>query len=382
MIKLAFLIRSVNYGGAERHLTTLVKALDKKCFDVTVITFYSGGEFEKELRDSSIQLICVHKRGRWDISFLFRVINELRKLRPEIIHSYLVEPNVLSILLKPLFWSTKVVWSIQASDMKLDEYDWFARLNFRLQCLASRFADLVVANSESGRDYHVSQGFPARKCIVIHSGVDTDQFRPDRKSGERIRAEWGVPESKILIGHVARFDPMKDQPNFLKAAELLSRERDDIRFASVGGGTADYAATLRRLAEGYGIADRVIWAGARDDMPAVYNALDIVCSSSAFGEGLPNVIAEAMACGVPCVVTDVGDSALLVSATGIVVPPEDPQALAKGLEECVTNIKSGQRPDTRSQIRERFDLAQLVSRTETALRMLTSQPEQKCEKSA
>ena len=106
MIRIAFLIRSLGYGGAERQLTTLVKALDKNCFDVTVITFYPGGPFEKELGDSNVRLICLGKRGRWDvIPFLWRLVGELRRLRPEILHSYLVEPNVIAVLLKPLFRS-------------------------------------------------------------------------------------------------------------------------------------------------------------------------------------------------------------------------------------------------------------------------------------
>lgn len=370
MARIVFLIRSLGSGGSERQLSTLARALDKEYFDVTVISFYSGGSFEKELKENNIRLVCLSKRGRWDVlSFLWRLIGELRKLHPDILHSYLVEPNLLVVLLKPFFRPTRVVWGLRASNMELEHYDWLARLNFRLQCLASRFADLIIANSESGRDYHVSQGFPPEKCIVVHSGIDIEEFKPDPASGRRVRAAWGVPDGRILIGQVARFDPMKDQPGFLKAAELLSRERDDVRFVSVGGGSNDYAATLRQLAKEYGIADRMIWAGARDDMPAVYNALDIVCSSS-LSEGLPNAIAEAMACGVPCVVTDVGDSAFLVGNTGIVVPPNDPRALANGLKECLDNlsIMRGERP--RSRIEERFGLSRLRDETQAALKAL------------
>lgn len=370
MIKVSFLIRSLDYGGAERQLTTLVKELDKDRFDVTVVSFYPGGHFEKELEDSKIRLICLRKRGRWDVLlFLWRLIAELRRLQPEVLYSYLVEPNLVAVVLKPLLRSTKIVWSVRASDMDLKHYDWFARLNFNLQRFLSRFPDLIIANSEAGRAYHLARGFPAQRFIVIHNGIDTRKFKPDRESGKRIREAWGVAEGMMLIGLVARLDPIKDHQTFLKAAAIAHVGDSDVRFVCVGSGPEDYLAELRRLAEEYGIGNRAIWAGERDDMPAVYNALDIVCSSSV-SEGLPNAIAEAMACDVPCVVTDVGDSAWLVGDTGIVVPPNDPQALADGLKECMSVLASQQRPDTRARIAENFSLAQLVNRTEAALATL------------
>jgi glycosyltransferase involved in cell wall biosynthesis len=366
MIRIAFLIRSLSRGGAERQLVTLVKALDKDRFGVTVITFYSGGHFEKELTDSNIHLVSLRKGGRWDlIRFLWHLVGELKKLRPAILHSYLVEPNLVAVLLKPLFRSMKVVWGIRASNMELENYDWFARLNFRLQRSTSRFADLIIANSEAGREYHVARGFPAQRCIVIHGGVDLDRFKSDREAGNRIRAAWGIPDGTSLIGLVARPDPIKDHSTFIKAAALLSDMRTDVHFVCIGTGPEERATSLRGL-DTLEIANRIIWAGARDDMPAVYNALDIVCSSSC-GEGFPNAIAEAMACGVLPVVTDVGDSALLVSDAGIVVPARDPIALAEGLQRGLTQVDSARTPDTRARIAANFSLAQLVSRVETAL---------------
>ena len=366
MIRVAFLIRSLDRGGAERQLATLVKALNKDRFDVTVITFYSGGYFENELAESNIRLISLRKRGRWEVfRFLWRLIGELKRLHPDILHSYLVEPNLIVVLLKPLLRSTKIVWSVRASNMKLERYDWFARLNFNLQRFLSRFPDLIIANSEAGRAYQLARGFRAQRFIVIHNGIDTLKFKPNRELGKRIRESWRVTEKTVLIGLMARLDPMKDHPTFLKAAAVLCRGHSDLRFVCVGSGPEDYAKSLRRLADEHGITDRLIWAGERDDMPEVYNALDIACSSS-LSEGLPNTIAEAMACGVPCVVTDVGDSALLVGDTGIVVPPNDPQALAQALAECIT-MPASMRGNPRSRIEERFAVSQLVNNTTAAL---------------
>jgi glycosyltransferase involved in cell wall biosynthesis len=372
MIKISFLIRSLESGGAERHLTTLVKELDKNRFDVTVVTFYPGGHFEKELEDADVRLNCLHKRGRWEVlRFFWRLVGELRRLDPDILHSYLVEPNLISVLLRPMLPLTKVVWSIQASNMQLKRYDWFVRTTFNFQRFLSRFPDLIISNSDAGRAYHLARGFPSRKFIVIHNGIDTLTFKPDQESGKRIRETWQSAKQTVLIGLVARLDPMKDHKTFLKAAAILSAADSDIRFVCVGSGPQDYAGELRRLAEEYGISNRLIWAGERDDMPAVYNALDIACSSSV-SEGLPNAIAEAMACDVPCVVTDVGDSALLVGDTGIVVPPNDAQALADGLKECMNLLASQQRPSPRSRIEERFGISHLKTQTQAALTKLAA----------
>jgi glycosyltransferase involved in cell wall biosynthesis len=221
----------------------------------------------------------------------------------------------------------------------------------------------------------LARGFHAQRFIVIHNGTDTRQFKPDRESGKLIRKAWGVAEQTVLIGLVARLDPMKDHQTFLKAAAILVAADSDIRFVCVGSGPENYAADLCRLAEEYGISSGLIWAGQRDDMPAVYNALNIVCSSSV-SEGLPNTIAEAMACGVPCVVTNVGDSALLVGETGIVVPPNDPQALADGLKEGLNLLTSEQRPNPRSRIEARFGVGQLKEKTEAVLTALATKAHQ------
>src|SRR5215467_7014234 len=155
MIKVVFLIRSLNRGGTERQLATLVRSLDRSHFDVTVLTFYSGGYFGKEISDNDTPLISLDKRGRWDvIGFSWRLVTQLRRIKPDIIYSFLVEPNLLSVFLKPISRRTKVVWGIRTSNIKLEHYDWFARLNFRFQGLLSRFADLIVFNSFAAREHH------------------------------------------------------------------------------------------------------------------------------------------------------------------------------------------------------------------------------------
>jgi glycosyltransferase involved in cell wall biosynthesis len=201
---------------------------------------------------------------------------------------------------------------------------------------------------------------------VIPNGIDTQRFRPDPEARRRVRSEWGIQDHEQVIGIVGWLRPMKDHPTFLQAASLLAQERNHLRFVCVGAGPAEYRDSLLQLTRSLKLTEHVTWLGGRSDMPAVFNALDLLVSSSAFGEGFGNVIAEAMACGVPCVVTDVGDSKWVVGDTGEVVPPRDPVALVKASGKLLDRIPHTP-TQTRRRIVEQFSVEKLVADTEEVL---------------
>ena len=368
-IKLTFLVRSLDFGGAQRQLIALAKALDKSRFEVSVLTFYSGQPLEKELDGAGVRVISLDKRGRWDLlPFLCRLIREARLLRPDIVHGYLDIPNVLALFLRP-FVHARVVWGVRASEIELRDYDWLFRLAARLERFLARFPDLIIVNSVAAREHLIARGFPSRKVVMISNGIDTEMFKPDQEARARLRSEWGIADATPLIGTVGRIDPVKDLSVFLQAAAILSREINDVRFACVGTGPAPYVQQLKSLARDLGLADRVIWPEARLDVSTVYNALDVLISSSR-GESFPNAVAEAMSCGTPCVVTDVGDSALLVGDCGIVVPSQDPAALAAGNIRSLTLDRTDAGTKGRTRIIENFSVQQLANRTAETLATL------------
>ena len=199
--KVAFLIRSLEYGGAERQLVTLVKGMDKSCFDVALFCFYGGGALEQELQNSQVTVVCLEKRDRWDIfGFFIRLRYHLHKFQPHILHGYLSTSNLIALWLKPFLPKTRIIWGVRASNLDLSKYDWFARLNFQLECILSRFADRFIVNSQTGLEYHLHHGFPERKMTVIPNGIDTSLFFPDPEARMRIRLEWEVEDKIILIG--------------------------------------------------------------------------------------------------------------------------------------------------------------------------------------
>ncbi|MCU1266149.1 MAG: glycosyl transferase group 1 [Acidobacteria bacterium] len=368
-IRLTFLVRSLDFGGAQRQLVTLAKALDKTQFDVSVLTFYSGQPLEQELKNSGVRIISLDKRGRWDLfPFLRRLLREAKLLHPDILHGYLDIPNLLALLLKP-FIHARVVWGVRAADMELRHYDWLRRLAARLERFLSRFPDLIIVNSVAALKYHIARSFPASRLMMIPNGIDTEVFRPDLSARVRMRSEWNIAEDTRLIGTVGRIDPVKDLPIFLQAAAIVCGQMTDARFICVGTGRAEYVQELKTLAADLDLADRVIWAEARLDTPGIYSAIDLLVSSSR-SESFPNAVAEAMSCGVPCIVTDVGDSALLVGEGGMVVPPRDAESLAAGIIRSLAAIDTGADNNGRARIIEHFSARQLAKRTADVLATL------------
>lgn len=365
-----FLTRSLDRGGAERQLVVLARGLADRGHPVAVAVFFGGGAYEPELARSGVRVINLGKQGRWDIlPFLTRLLRLLRKERPAVLHAYLGVPNILAAVLKPLLSDTRIVWGVRASNMDLSRYDWLSRLAYALERRLARFADRIIANSHAGKRYAVENGFPEDKIVVIPNGIDTDYFRFEPDGRRQVRREWGVAENEILVGLVGRLDPMKDHPVFLEAASRIACECRSVRFACVGGGPADYAGALKQRAAELGLSKQLIWIDSRDDMPAVYSALDITASSS-YGEGFSNTVAESMACGVPCVVTDVGDSARIVGDKDAVVAPGDGLALSAAIRRLIDLTPDERRAlgnTCRKRIESEFGMDRLVQRTEQTL---------------
>ncbi len=371
MKHILFFIRALDAGGAERQLVVTAKGLADRGHKVSVLSFYSGGFYADEFNESKVQLLSLQKKGRWDlVGFLLRLIKLLRQQSPDVIYSYLGVANILSVLMHPFITSTRIVWGVRASNMNLKEYDWLSRWSYRLECRLSRFADIIIANSHAGLTFALAHGFPEKKITVIPNGIDTERYYPDKLAGEALRKAWGVAENELLIGVVGRIDPMKAHPVFLEAATLVNQQYEQVRFVCVGTGEAEYAKAMHTLATDLELDKVLIWAGRHADMLAVYNALDIVSLSSSYGEGFPNVIGEAMACGVPCVATDVGDSALIIDATGLVVPAKKSKALFRAwCEILLLDSKDFKRLSVlaRERVINEYSINALLDRTATVL---------------
>ncbi len=353
------------FGGAERQLVDLARGLRELGHDVVIVTFYPGGDMLSEADRGGVRILSLDKRGRWDvIPFLWRLTRTLRRENADVLHGYLGLANALLVLTRPVHRG-KVVWGVRASDIDITRYHWVNRFDAWIEQVLSRFPNLIIANSNAGRDHAIERGFPADKIIVIHNGIDLDRFKFDPDGRARLRAEWGIEDAQRLVGRVGRLDPQKDFPNFVAAAGIVAETNPDVRFVTVGNDIPGPGDELLEQSNRLNLAERIVWAGPHGDMAAVFSALDLNVSSSAYGEGTPNVVAESMACGVPCVVTDVGDSGLAVGDLGIVVPRSDPEALATAITHALAQSHDPQA--LRDHIATNFSIPQLVSKTNAAL---------------
>ncbi|HKU79297.1 MAG TPA: glycosyltransferase [Rhodanobacteraceae bacterium] len=373
--RILFLIRSFGRGGAQRQLVALATALRRSGWDVSAACFYAGDAFQRELEEAGVPVIDLRKHGRWDVfGFPWRLWRAFRTADADVVHGYLTVGNLLALLAKAAHRRTRVVWGVRSAYMDRDRYDWMARLTFRFSCACARMADLVIVNSDASGRHHVTLGYPRERMRVIPNGIDTRRFSFDAGARARLRQAWRIPDGALLVGLVGRLDLMKDHPTFLKAAAKLAARDARWRFVCVGEGKADYTASLARQAAALGLQDRLIWAGPRGDMPAVYSALDLLASTS-YGESFPNVIAEAMACGRPCVVTDVGDSARIVGDCGVAVAPHDPEAFAAAVEGMLPVMTDDEtlramHDAARTRIVETYSLETLLGNSRTALKAI------------
>ncbi len=224
----------------------------------------------------------------------------------------------------------------------------------------------IVCCAELARRVHTEFGYIGEKIVVIPNGFDLTDFRPDPAARLSVRQELGIPQEALIIGLVGRFHPQKDHRNFIDAAARLHSEYPKIHFLLCGDDVTPENTELGQWIAARGIGERCHLLGPRDDIPRITAALDIACSSS-YTEGFSNVIGEAMACGVPCAVTDVGDSALIVGDTGRVVPPRNPRALADAWCELIKMCpekRSLLGAAARRRIGERFSLQAIAQRYE------------------
>ena len=369
MVRLCFLIRSLNPGGAERQLVELVKRLDPSRFQVTVLTFYPGGLLEQDLAGTSVELISLRKQGRWDVAgFVARARAAVAARQPDIVHGYLGVANELALLVGRLC-RARVVWGIRSSHLDLSQYDWSYAATFRGGAVLSRFVDLVIYNSAAGMRHYGAHGYRPRRAAVIPNGIDVSRFRFDADGRQRLRREWGIDPGERLVALVGRADPMKDTSLFLAAAQRL-RAAGPWRFVCVGDTSTDYGRRLQASAAARELGPSLVWAGTRADMPAVYSAIDTLVVASRFGEGLPNVLVEAMACEVPCVTTDVGDASAVVGSTGWVVPARDAAAIVAACRAAAAESESSRSirgRAARQRVVDQFSAEQLVNRTSTIL---------------
>ena len=386
-ISILHLITTLNVGGAEGMLLKLLSGMNNEHFENQVVSLTDVGPIGDQISAQGIPVYALFMpNGRVNASGLVKLSRLLYAIRPRILQTWLYHADLLGLIFGKLACIKNICWNIRGSYHDLKKYRSSTKWTIKICSAFSSVPDIIIANSNKGRKFHEDLGYRAKKWSVIPNGFDLDRFKPDQLARVNLLHELGLAHcpkkvinkgdngnrnAPILIGLIARYDPMKDHSTFIKAACSLLKERKDVHFVLVGR----HIEWENSLLAGE-ILD--IWKGhfhllgERDDVEKITAGLDIAASSS-YGEGFPNIVCEAMACEVPCVVTDVGDSARIVGNTGRVVAPKDPKALAIAWKDIIGLGEDGRRRlgvAARKRVMDRFELSQIVEKYEALYTLL------------
>ena len=366
-IKLIHVITSLDLGGAEMMLFRLLSHIDRARFENQVVSLIPAGLVGDNIRALGIPVHSLRMQpGRPSMRAVFKLANLIRSERPALLHTWLYHADLVGGL-AGLLTHTPVVWGIHNTSLdpravKSNTIK-VAQFNARLSSWLPR---KIITCSEAARRVHIGIGYSANKFVVIPNGFDLSVYQVDPAARSSLRKELVLPPDTVLIGLVARFDPLKDHQNFVQAARQFCFQHPQTHFLLCGEGISWRNEQLAGWIETAGIRANCHLLGRRDDIPHVMAGLDMLTLSS-IGEAFPNTLGEAMACGVPCVATDVGDSSYIIGDTGMVVPPKDPQALADawvGLLSLSVEERLALGERARQRIQQLFSIAQITRRYE------------------
>jgi glycosyltransferase involved in cell wall biosynthesis len=368
MIKITHLITGLQTGGAERMLARLATHMDRDRFSNTVISMTATDVVGASLREGGVSTLSLNmRRGIADPIGLARLLALLRRDPPTILQTWLYHADLMGTIAGQLTHVPHIVWNIRCSDMNRHSYRWLSRhLPGVLAHLSDR-PERIIVNSQSGQAVHEQYGYHPKSWELIPNGFDVERFRPDPEAHGRLCQELGLDADSVLIGLPARLDPMKDHMTFLAAAADLAAKESKVHFLLIGRGlTPEHPHIVSRVVA-CDLSSRMHLLGERADMDRLLPGLDVVTLCSAFGEGFPNVLGEGMACGVPCVSTDVGDAAAVVGDTGLIVSSRDPTALAVAWRAMIAmgpEKRAELGAAARRRIVENFSLSVIVRRYE------------------
>jgi len=362
--KIVLAIRSLNLGGAERQFLELIKHIDKNKFDVYICTMY-GGVLEDEIKAmQDVYYTNLQKKGRYDLfSFFMKYRSYLVFIQPDVVYSFLPEMNLFSLWCKPK--KTKIIWGIRASNMQFKQYGKLAQLLFFFQKKFSKNVDHIIANSKASIEFHTNQRFDVEKFSLIYNGIDINHFIPSSQKNDTFRCKYGLQTKGIVIALVGRIDIVKGHTIFAKVARRILEMEESFYFVVIGSGDETIKQECQTILGKYN-QSKVIWIDSVKDIANYYVGLDICCSTS-LSESFSNVIAEAMSCEVPCIVTDVGDSKMIVGECGIVIPPNDEQRLYEAIMQMIQRDRQLLGKLSRNKIVREFSIQRMVDETQNVI---------------
>lgn len=360
-------ITGLGNGGAEAVLYRLC-IFDRSYLHV-VVSLTDCGKYGSLLRGAGISVHCINlSSSPRSILGLVKLLRVLVLERPDVVQTWLYHADLLGGVLAKIIGIKKIFWGVRHGNLSAGTMKLGTIRVAKVCALLSGFIPTkVITCSKRAIGTHIAIGYKKDNFIVIPNGYDLKNLSIDPKCGDSFLESQGLFLSGPIIGMVARFDRQKDHRNLLKALSNLKQSGYKFNCLLAGKGMAtDNTILMQWIAENH-LEDSILLTGECRNICGLMNAIDIHILSS-LGEGFPNVVAEAMACGTPCIVTDVGDSSFIVGDTGWVVPPSSPEALAAGIEDALNELLTKdwniRRLAARARIVDNFDINKMILKYE------------------
>ena len=358
------IITGLSTGGAERALYNLLRGGLAGNFISHIISLSDEGTIGPRIEALGVPVTVLGMSNGWPTpSGLVKFRRIIKSFRPDLVHGWMYHGNLAATLACAFAPNRPILaWNIRHSLYDLGCEKLMTRQVIRANSLFSNTPDVILYNSRLSRKQHEAFGFTSHNGQVIPNGIDVQQFSFSSSSRQRIRIELGIPTDAPVFGHVARLHPMKDHPLFLRAAANVALRHSEVNFLLSGRDVLPENPSITQLIPEK-VCNRFHLLGERSDVEELMSTMDVFCLSSSRGEGFPNVLGEAMAVGVPCLATDVGDSAAIVGDTGVIVPPNNEEAFIAGIEHFLT-MSSEERcllgTTARTRIEENYTLGVIV----------------------
>jgi glycosyltransferase involved in cell wall biosynthesis len=367
-LKILHVIVGLDVGGAELMLKRLIEAHQKNSnYKHSVLSLTDIGTVGKQLKALNVEVHALKMTSIFELPLVFfRLIQFLRYNSPDIVQTWMYHSDLLGGLAARLIGNRRIIWGIRTTDVSSGCSSVTAAIRKVCALLSNWVPETIVCAAQASCDAHIRIGYKSSKMKVIANGFDLSRLVADESESKKLRNNYSLIDREIVIGSIGRFNSDKDQHNFVKAAGLLVATNPKLRFLMVGRDLVASNPELMSWIRETGFSKHFILLGERSDVPVCLSAMDIFCLHSRT-EGFPNVLGEAMAMGLPCVTTEVGDAALLMGDTGILVPKEDAKALSTGIQNLL-DMKSKDRDllggNARSRIRDKFSLVRTVEQYE------------------
>jgi glycosyltransferase involved in cell wall biosynthesis len=371
LIRICHLITGLDTGGAERSLVNLVTAMNRNEFENEVVSLLKPGPMAQALVKAGIPVTSMNVGWhRPNPAALLSLIRYLRAKRPAILQTWLYHADFFGTAAAFIARPEHLLWNVRSS--RIDDRSIRRSTRYLAWFLGrlSRRPDAIIVNSHDGQRDHERIGYRPRQWVNIANGVDLERFRPRPSDRAALRTRLKIPCDATAIGLVARDHRMKDIGTFLRAASRFRQDHENTKFLLCGDGLHPDNRELIGLVRNLELDRRTILLGPRSDMELIYPALDVLTLCSIAGESFPNVLCEAMACDVPCVATDIGDSREIIGDCGLIVPLRNPQAVAQAWRTLLENPSPLALGAARSRVAAHYSLQRMCALYESLYRSI------------